>query len=68
MMTLCIEFEREEDGRWIAEIPKWPGALAYGATKEEAARKAEAIALRAATDSMDLKKSNPTGALGRDPD
>jgi predicted RNase H-like HicB family nuclease len=41
-----IEFEREEDGRWIAEIPKLPGVLAYGKTKQEAQRKVYAIALR----------------------
>jgi hypothetical protein len=28
---LKIEFEREEDGRWIAEIPVLPGVMAYGA-------------------------------------
>ena len=26
-----IETEREEDGRWIAEVVDLPGALAYGA-------------------------------------
>jgi predicted RNase H-like HicB family nuclease len=35
-MTLRIEFEREADGRWIAEIPELPGVICYGATKEEA--------------------------------
>lgn len=29
--------EQEEDGRWIADAPEWPGVMAYGAT-EEAAR------------------------------
>ena len=27
---LKIELEREEDGRWIAEVPALPGVLAYG--------------------------------------
>jgi predicted RNase H-like HicB family nuclease len=27
-MNFDIEFEQEEDGRWIAEIPEIPGALA----------------------------------------
>jgi predicted RNase H-like HicB family nuclease len=35
-MKHIVEFEREDDGRWIAEIPSVPGAMAYGATKEEA--------------------------------
>ena len=36
-MSFQIEFEREEDGRWIAEIPELPGVICYGATKQEAA-------------------------------
>jgi predicted RNase H-like HicB family nuclease len=43
-MNYTIEFERETDGRWIAEISTALGAIAYGATKEEAAAKARAIA------------------------
>ena len=27
---LKVEIEREEDGRWIAELPALPGVLAYG--------------------------------------
>jgi predicted RNase H-like HicB family nuclease len=52
MMRLYIEIDREEDGRWIADIPQYPGAFAYGATREEAARKAQAIALCAAADAL----------------
>jgi hypothetical protein len=40
-----IEFEREDDGRWIAEAVETPGAMAYGNTKEEAESKVEAILL-----------------------
>jgi len=47
-----IEFEREVDGRWIAEVPKLPGVMAYGATKGEAQRKVYAIALRTLADAM----------------
>ena len=46
-MNFHIEIEREEDGRWIAEVPEIPGVLSYGATAEEAMGKAEALALRA---------------------
>jgi len=45
-MAFTYEFEQETDGRWIAEIPEVPGAIAYGITLEEAAAQAEAIALR----------------------
>ncbi len=43
-----IETEREDDGRWIAEIAAVPGVIVYGATEDEAKRKAYALALRIA--------------------
>jgi len=45
-MTLKIEIEREEDGRWIAEVPALSGCLCYGVTREDAVRSTEALALR----------------------
>ena len=42
-----IKFDREEDGRWIAEVPSLPSVLVYGPTKAEAAR---ALALRVLAD------------------
>jgi predicted RNase H-like HicB family nuclease len=51
-----IEFEREEDGRWIAEIADLPGVLAYGATREEAEAAVEALALRVIADRIETEK------------
>ena len=51
-----FEIDRETDGRWIAEIPEVPGAMAYGNTVEEAKAKAYALALYAVAD--DVEKSN----------
>ena len=45
-MHLNIEIALEDDGRWIAEIPQLPGVVVYGSTEEEAAAKAEILALR----------------------
>jgi predicted RNase H-like HicB family nuclease len=45
-VNVSIEVDREEDGRWIAEVPQLPGVLCYGLTAEEAARKAEALSLQ----------------------
>jgi hypothetical protein len=28
-----IELEREEDGRWIAEVPDLPGVMVYGQSR-----------------------------------
>jgi predicted RNase H-like HicB family nuclease len=45
LMVFEISFDREDDGCWIAEAVELPGVLAYGATKEEARAKAQALAI-----------------------
>lgn len=52
-MNLSIEHEREEDGRWLAEVPELPGVLAYGATADEAMAKVEVLALRVVADRLE---------------
>ena len=52
-MNFDIEFEQEEDGRWIAEIPGLPGVMAYGLTRNEAESKVEAMALRVIADRIE---------------
>jgi len=54
-----IETDREEDGRWIAEIPELPGVLAYGANREDAIRSVEALALRVLADKLEASKEKP---------
>ena len=56
-MTFYIEFEQEEDGRWIAEIPDIPGVLAYGVTPLQAG--AKALALRVLAERMENEVSIP---------
>jgi predicted RNase H-like HicB family nuclease len=51
--SLAVEIEQEDDGRWLAEVPAVPGALAYGRTPEEAAARAEALALRALAERLE---------------
>ncbi len=54
-----IELEREDDGRWIAEAPGIPGALAYGCTEAEAISRVEAIVLRILADRLDQGEKPP---------
>ena len=54
-----VEIEQEEDGRWIAEVPALPGAMAYGASKEEAISKVEALVLRAIADKLEHGENAP---------
>ena len=45
-MEITVRLLRETDGRWIGDVSELPGVTVYGATPEEATRKAEALALR----------------------
>ncbi len=45
-MRFTVETEREDDGRWIAEVIGLPGVMRYGQTQADAISKAEALALR----------------------
>ena len=48
-----IEVEREDDGRWIAEIPDLSGVMTYGYTRKEAVSRVEALALRVLADRLE---------------
>jgi predicted RNase H-like HicB family nuclease len=61
-MPLPIEIEREEDGRWLAEIPDLPGVLAYGATQAEAIARVQALGLRVLADRVEHGENVPAGA------
>jgi predicted RNase H-like HicB family nuclease len=54
-----IEIEREEDGRWIAEILELPGVMVYGETRKQAIAKAEALALRVMADRLENNEEIP---------
>ena len=58
-MNLQIEVEREDDGRWLAEIPELPGVMAYGQTREEAISREKALALRVLADRLEHGESVP---------
>ena len=56
-MDFKIECEREEDGRWLAEVPQLPGVLAYGGSPEEAMSKGEVLALRVLAERLEHGES-----------
>ncbi len=58
-MTFKVELEREEDGRWIAEVPDLPGVLAYGSTQNEAQAKVQALALRVVAERLEHGEAGP---------
>jgi predicted RNase H-like HicB family nuclease len=58
-MKFTVEIEQETDGRWIAEVTQLPGALAYGATRDEAMAKVQALALRVVADRLENREAAP---------
>lgn len=52
-MHFTVETEQEADGRWIAEVMEIPGAMKYGASREEAIAQVEALALRVLADRIE---------------
>lgn len=50
---MSIEVEREEDGRWLAEISALPGTMAYGKSRHEAISRVQALALRVLADRLE---------------
>lgn len=58
-MDIRIECEREDDGRWLAEVPNLPGVLAYGVSADDAMAKAEILALRVLAERLEHGESRP---------
>jgi predicted RNase H-like HicB family nuclease len=56
---LTLEIEREDDGRFIAEVRDLPGVLAYGESREQAVARAQALALRVLADRLEHGEPTP---------
>ena len=52
-LKLRITLDREEDGRWIAEVPDLPGVMVYGRTRRAAVVAAKVLALRVLADRIE---------------
>ena len=59
MITFRVETEREEDGRWLAEVVELPGALSYGGSQEEAVSRVQALALRVVAERLEHGEAGP---------
>jgi predicted RNase H-like HicB family nuclease len=58
-MNMRIEVEREEDGRWIAEVPELPGVMGYGTDRAAAIARVQALALRVLADRLEHGEDVP---------
>ena len=57
--SLAIEYHREEDGRWLADIFALPGVTAYGRTRKQATVAVQALALRLIADRLEHGEAVP---------
>ena len=56
---LRVEVDREDDGRWIAEVVELPGVFAYGQSRDEAVERAKALSLRVLADRLEHGEEVP---------
>ncbi len=58
-MKFTIEVDREDDGRWLAEVMELPGVLAYGSDRKEAVQRVQSLALRVVADKLEHGEAVP---------
>ncbi len=58
-MNLQIELERDDDGRWLADVPDLPGLMTYGQSRDEAIAHVQALALRVLADQLEHGEAAP---------
>ncbi len=56
-VTFSIEIEREDDGRWLAEVPALPGVMCYGQDRDEAVAFVQALALRVIAERLEHREA-----------
>ena len=57
VVILSIEIEREADGRWLAEVPSLAGVMCYGADRDEAVARVQALALRVIAERLEHREA-----------
>jgi predicted RNase H-like HicB family nuclease len=58
-LVLRVEFDREDDGRWLADVPVLPGVMAYGETRAKALVAVQVLALRVLADRVEHGEAPP---------
>jgi len=56
-VVFSIEIEREDDGRWLAEVPALAGVMCYGADRDEAVARVQALALRVIAERLEHRET-----------
>lgn len=61
-VNFTIDTEREDDGRWLAEVPALPGVMVYGESRDEAVARVQALALRVLAERLESGEAVPETA------
>jgi predicted RNase H-like HicB family nuclease len=61
--SFSIVFDREEDCRWIAEVPELPEVMTYGKAKQDAEANVTVLALRVLADSTEQGARKPPKSI-----
>ena len=56
-LVFSIEIERELDGRWLAEVPSLSGVMCYGADRNDAIARVQALALRVIAERIEQREA-----------
>ena len=56
-VTFSIELDREDDGRWLAEVPALAGVMCYGANRDEAVARVQVLALRVIAERLEHREA-----------
>lgn len=56
-VAFSIELEREDDGRWLAEVPLLAGVMCYGSDRDEAVARVQALALRMIAERLEHREA-----------
>ena len=57
IVVFSVELERENDGRWLAEVPALAGVMAYGTDRDEAVARVQALALRVIAERLEHREA-----------
>jgi predicted RNase H-like HicB family nuclease len=56
-VTFSIELDREDDGRWLAEVPALAGVMCCGANRDDAVARVQALALRVIAERLEHREA-----------
>jgi predicted RNase H-like HicB family nuclease len=62
-VKLTVEFDREVDGRWIADVPELPGVMVYADSRDQALARVLSLAYTVLADEVEHGERDATALL-----